>query len=87
MSTDVEALAQATRAPLPTDPATFDADERISFSKVSNTFLLEAEDGQEFEWEHALKRWVPAVSTHNPGHVYTATETVQFVEAVTRACS
>ena len=53
---------QATRAPLPNDPETFDADERISFSKLSNTFLLEAEDGQEFEWDSALKRWVPVVS-------------------------
>ena len=55
---------QATRAPLPTDPAAFDADERISFSKLSEKFILEAEDGQEFEWEQALKRWIPVVSTN-----------------------
>ena len=53
--------AQASRAPLPNDPAAFDADERVSFSKLSEKFILEAEDGQEFEWEHSLKRWVPVV--------------------------
>ncbi len=41
----------------PSDPAQFDADDRISFSKISNKFLLETEDGREFEWDEALRRW------------------------------
>ena len=49
------------RAPFPHDTEEFDNDERISFSKVSNKYILEAEDGQEFEYEATLKRWVPVV--------------------------
>ena len=45
----------------PTNPEDFDADSRISFSKLDNKFILEADDGQEFEFDKALKRWVPAV--------------------------
>ena len=79
MASDTADAPQATRAPLPTDPATFDADERVSFSKLSDKFILEAEDGQEFEWEPALKRWVPVVSTstaaqlpRRPGGIFGA---------------
>lgn len=45
----------------PQNPEDFDADARISFSKLDNKFILEADDGQEFEFDDALKRWVPAV--------------------------
>lgn len=45
----------------PRNPEDFDADLRISFSKPDNKFILEADDGQEFEFDDALKRWVPAV--------------------------
>ncbi|KAL1996755.1 hypothetical protein VTN49DRAFT_7620 [Thermomyces lanuginosus] len=45
----------------PTDPAEFDSDPRISFSKVDNKFILETEDGQEFEYDTGLKRWVLSV--------------------------
>ncbi|KAI4245880.1 MAG: hypothetical protein L6R42_010075, partial [Xanthoria sp. 1 TBL-2021] len=47
----------------PTNPEDFDADDRISFSKLDNKFILEADDGQEFEFDEALKRWVPALDT------------------------
>ena len=50
----------------PTNPEDFDADDRISFSKLDNKFILEADDGQEFEFDEALKRWVPAVRPHTP---------------------
>lgn len=43
----------------PTDPAEFDADDRISYSKLDNKFLLVQDDGTEFEFDDALKRWVP----------------------------
>ena len=49
------------RSSFPQNADDFDADERISFSKVDNKFILEAEDGQEFEFDDVLKRWVPAV--------------------------
>ncbi|KAL8891471.1 MAG: hypothetical protein Q9205_000567 [Flavoplaca limonia] len=50
----------------PTNPEDFDADDRISFSKLDNKFILEADDGQEFEFDDALKRWVPAVRPYTP---------------------
>ena len=49
------------RLPFPPNPEEFDADDRISFSKVDNKFILEAETGQEYEYDHALKRWVEVV--------------------------
>lgn len=45
----------------PTDPAEFDADDRISYSKLDNKFLLVQEDGTEFEFDDAIKRWIPVV--------------------------
>lgn len=54
------------RPNFPTNPEDFDADDRISFSKLDNKFILETEDGQEFEFDDALKRWIPAVRPHIP---------------------
>lgn len=45
----------------PTDPSEFDNDPRISFSKLDDQFILETEDGQEFVYDPALKRWVHQV--------------------------
>ncbi|KAE8309859.1 hypothetical protein BDV41DRAFT_567048 [Aspergillus transmontanensis] len=36
-------------------------DPRISFSKLDDKFILETDDGQEFEYDTALKRWIPTV--------------------------
>jgi HIV Tat-specific factor 1 len=47
----------------PQDPSEFDSDPRISFSKLDNKFILETEDGQEFEYDATLKRWVQTVCT------------------------
>jgi hypothetical protein len=49
------------RSSFPQHPEEFDADPRVSFSKVSSKFILEADDGQEYEYDDALKRWVPVV--------------------------
>lgn len=49
------------RAPFPANPEEFDADDRISFSKLENRFILEAENGQEYEYDNELKRWVEVV--------------------------
>ncbi|MCJ1406903.1 hypothetical protein MMC19_000973 [Ptychographa xylographoides] len=49
------------RSSFPQEPEEFDADARVSFSKVSNKFILEADDGQEYEYDDALKRWVPVL--------------------------
>ncbi|KAL8781890.1 MAG: hypothetical protein Q9203_000858 [Teloschistes exilis] len=53
--------AEPPRSSFPTNAEDFDADDRISFSKLDNKFILEADDGQEFEFDNALKRWVPAL--------------------------
>ncbi|RKF60953.1 Splicing factor U2AF-associated protein 2 [Erysiphe neolycopersici] len=45
----------------PTNPQDFDGDERISFSKIDNKFLLVQSDGSEFFFDEAIKRWVPVV--------------------------
>lgn len=48
----------------PQNPEDFDADPRVSFSKLANKFVLETDNGEEFEFDDALKRWVPAVRPH-----------------------
>jgi len=45
----------------PTNPEEFDSDDRISFSKLDNKFLLVQDDGTEFEFDDAIKRWIPVV--------------------------
>ncbi|KAI9734137.1 MAG: hypothetical protein M1818_006659 [Claussenomyces sp. TS43310] len=45
----------------PLNPEEFDSDDRISFSKLDNKFVLVQEDGTEFEFDEALKRWVPVL--------------------------
>lgn len=47
----------------PHDPSEFDSDPRISFSKLDDKFILETEDGQEFVYDSAIKRWVQSVSS------------------------
>lgn len=49
------------RAGFPQSPSAFDSDPRISFSKLDQKFILETEDGEEFEYDSGLKRWIPAV--------------------------
>ncbi|KAL5689911.1 hypothetical protein EMGR_008325 [Emarellia grisea] len=56
-----EAPKPAPFSNFPQDPAEFDSDPRISFSKLDNKFILETEDGQEFEYDTVLKRWIPTV--------------------------
>lgn len=56
----------APRSSFPQDPSEFDADARISFSKLDHTFILEADDGQEYEFDDALSRWVPVVRSRPP---------------------
>ena len=53
----------------PQNPEEFDADSRVSFSKLANKFILEADNGEEFEFDDTLKRWVPVVRPH-PLRIY-----------------
>lgn len=45
----------------PQDPSNFDSDPRISFSKLDDKYILETDDGNEFEWNAVLKRWIQTV--------------------------
>ncbi|KAI0176253.1 hypothetical protein GGR52DRAFT_353023 [Hypoxylon sp. FL1284] len=45
----------------PTDPAAFEEDDRISFSKLDNKYIAVQDDGSEFEWDAQLRRWIPVV--------------------------
>lgn len=45
----------------PRSPSAFDADDRISFSRLDNKFILETGEGTEYEWDAALRRWVSVV--------------------------
>ena len=56
----------------PQNPEEFDADPRVSFSKLANKFILEADNGEEFEFDDALKRWVPVVCPR-PLRIYEGT--------------
>ena len=59
----------------PQNPEEFDADPRVSFSKLDSKFILEAENGEEFEFDNALKRWVPVVRPH-PLPIYEGLHTL-----------
>jgi HIV Tat-specific factor 1 len=52
---------EATVSAFPTNPVEFDSDDRISFSTLDNKFLLVQEDGTEFEFDEAIKRWIPVL--------------------------
>lgn len=41
-------------------------DDRVSFSRVSQKYTLEQEDGTEYEFDEILKRWYEVVSLPNP---------------------
>lgn len=43
----------------PTDVREFDADDRISFSRLDNKFIAVHDDGTEYEFDAEHKRWVP----------------------------
>ena len=49
------------RSGFPRSPSDFDDDPRISFSKLDEKYLLETDEGNEYEWDGALRRWVPVV--------------------------
>ncbi|PGH11085.1 hypothetical protein AJ80_07273 [Polytolypa hystricis UAMH7299] len=51
----------APRTDFPKSPSEFEDDDRVAFSKLDEKYILEAEDGTEYEWVDGLKRWVPLV--------------------------
>lgn len=53
--------AFATRVAFPHTPDDFEQDPRVSFSKLENKYILENDDGSEWEWNDAAQRWIPLV--------------------------
>lgn len=51
----------ATRAPFPENPEDFDDDNRISYSKQLQSYLLEDENGEEWEWLQGPAKWSKTV--------------------------
>jgi hypothetical protein len=55
---DSQPMAQSS---FPQTREEFDSDPRVSFSKLDNKFILEVDDEHEYEYDDALKRWIPVV--------------------------
>ncbi|KAI9765266.1 MAG: hypothetical protein M1840_007465 [Geoglossum simile] len=49
------------RAAFPKSVEEFEHDPRVSFSRLDEKWILEAEDGSEFEYDDALRRWIPVL--------------------------
>ena len=57
----------ADRTPFPTDQDEFNDDERVSFDQITQTYKLEDEQGEEWEWLEKPGKWVPVVrKSQNP---------------------
>jgi HIV Tat-specific factor 1 len=53
-------LPMSVRSSVP-QPATFEADPRIYYSKTAETWRIEDDDGTELEYDAAKASWVPVV--------------------------
>lgn len=51
----------AARVAFPSDAEDFERDPRVSFSKLDSKWILEEDDGSEWEYDGSLKRWIPSV--------------------------
>lgn len=51
----------AVKVAFPQHPKDFNDDPRVAYSKLDDKWLLEDDDGQEFEWMEHLKKWIPVV--------------------------
>lgn len=49
------------RRPFPKTPEDFEQDERVAFSREDDHWILEGEDGSEWEWTEYTKKWVLVV--------------------------
>lgn len=60
---EAQDLPETAQSGFPQSPSEFDIDPRISFSKLEDKWILETEEGTEYEFINGLKRWVPVVGT------------------------
>jgi len=73
----------------PINPEEFDSDDRISFSKLDNKFLLVQDDGTELEFDDAIKRWIPIVDEalleeQQKAYIVTGVDEMEPAEAAKR---
>lgn len=61
--TDARDSGEGQPTGFPADESEFDADSRVSFSKLDDKFILETDEGTEYEWDTALRRWIPVVGS------------------------
>lgn len=54
-------MADSLPANFPTAVEDFETDDRISWSRADNKWILEETNGNEWEFDVALKRWVQTV--------------------------
>lgn len=50
----------AVRVVFPTSEEEFKEDVRVSFDKLNGKWVLE-EDGDEWEWNEKIRKWIPSV--------------------------
>ena len=51
-------------ATFPRSPSQFNEDPRISYSQLDSKYILETEEGGEYEYDDKLRRWLPVVRFH-----------------------
>lgn len=51
----------AARATFPQTEEEFKNDVRVSFDRPNNKWVLEDDDGSEWEWNETISKWVPSV--------------------------
>lgn len=56
-------LMAPTRAPFPEDPDSFNDDDRIAWSNADKTYILQDENGEEWEWKESVRKWISSVRT------------------------
>jgi HIV Tat-specific factor 1 len=54
-------MAESPRAVFPTTEEEFKNDVRVSFDKSSSKWILEDDNGDEYEWNAQFEKWVPSV--------------------------
>lgn len=51
----------AARVAFPQTQEDFEQDPRVSYSRLDSKYILEDDDGSEWEWDESAARWMPSV--------------------------
>ena len=54
----------AVRVAFPRAEADFEADTRVSYDMANKKWILEEDDGKEFEWVAETQKWIESVRLH-----------------------